>query len=150
MGPSSILSISITGHATGSKPWARSAASNGSDWAWGRVTIARMSDGDEGHQRSCDLFGICAAATLDPTAVLRRDESGQPHAREIGRDRSKTAAADHRDTGALRLDAKPRFGVIGCTNQVLLGRPHLKRECALPRFRNHILRIDAGTALLRA
>ena len=57
------------GSSLGSGMTLGSRAIDGSACACGRVTIARTSDGDEGHQRSRDLCGIVTAATLDPAAI---------------------------------------------------------------------------------
>src|SRR6266516_2111483 len=135
--------ISITGHATASNPRARSAASSGSACACGRVTIARTSGVDEGHQLGRDLFGIVPAATLDPVAVDCRHESGQTHAVVKGGDRRETDAPDNGDTGSLGFYASPGLGVVGRPDEVLLAGAHLKRERTLSRLRDHLFRIEA-------
>ena len=48
-----------------------------------------MSGRDERHQRGCHLAGVLTTATLDPAAVLGRDEGGQQRTVVIRRDRAR-------------------------------------------------------------
>ena len=55
-------------------------------------------------------------------------------------------AATHR---ALGLDAAPRLGVVGGGDEMLLARAHLKRERALRRLRQELVRVEAVADLAR-
>src|SRR2546426_3255566 len=147
IGPSSIGSVSISGQSTGSNPCLRSAAMSGSACARGRVTITRISVRDEGRQCRRDFTWVLAAAPLDPAAVLRCHERGEPFAVVVGGDRGETTATDHRDARPLGLDAAPRVSVIRRCDEILLAGSHLERKSALTRFRHHHAGVEAKTDL---
>ena len=64
------------------------------------------------------------------------------------RDRGETAAAHGGHDGALRLDALPRLGIVRRRDEVLVVRPHLESERALPRLGEHRLRLEAVADLV--
>src|SRR5262245_32216475 len=63
--------------------------------------------------------------------------------------RSEAAAADASDAGALELDAALCLDVSCGGDELVLARPHLQRNRALSRLREHQIWVDPQPDLVR-
>ena len=89
------------------------------------------------------LGRIVTASPLEPRAVFRGNEGGQPLAVVVRRDRCQATAADREDTRALGLDATTRLEVVGLANERFVSHADLQRQRALAGLGQELVRLEA-------
>ena len=117
-----------------------------------RATTPRLTRDEYSHltpqlraERRRVVARCAARSTIRPPPRRAPSASCRRGARRPGRGSRRRP----RDDRALRLDARPRLGIVRGRDELLVARPHLQRERALARLGQHRLRLEAVADLAR-